>query len=93
MSSVLGRCREGCIAKVGLAGASAGSVLTTSRTEVVEREAVLLRRLLRLLGVLLRASWLAATGRFPSDPSATTVPSFNLAGLRRPNGHTGMSGL
>src|SRR4051812_18519444 len=73
----------------------AGGPFSTSRIEAVERELLLLRRLLRLLGRCLRASLLstswevAATGLFPS---ATTVarPSFNLAAfpLRRPNGHT-----
>jgi hypothetical protein len=82
MSSVLGRCRECWLAKGGSAGVRPGSVLSASRMEVVERELVLFRRLLRLLGVLFRASWLAATA----------VPSFILAGLRRPNGHTVMSG-
>jgi hypothetical protein len=92
MSSALGRNRGCCLAKGGSTGARSGSVLSTSRMDVVERELRLFRRLLRLLGVLFRASLLDATGGFLSDPSATAVPNFNLAGFRRPNGHTGIGG-
>lgn len=70
-----------------------------SRNDVESREAVLFRRLLRLLGAFLKASLFwgpkseAATGGFPSVTPVERVerPSFNLAGFcLRPNHSFGM---